>query len=167
MNFRTSTKHDISKIMIMINQAKEYLKENNVDQWQNGYPNEELIERDIENEISYVLEIDNNLIASAVVTFEPEPSYNEIYNGKWLSEQAYVVVHRIVVDNSCKGKGISAEIMRNVEEMCKKRNIQSIKIDTHNDNLSMQNFLKKNGFTYCGDIKLEDGSPRIAFEKLV
>lgn len=30
----------------------------------------------------------------------------------------------------------------------------------------MQNMLKKNGFTYCGRIYVEDGGERLAFQKL-
>ena len=41
----------------------------------------------------------------------------------------------------------------------------NLRIDTHRDNLVMQNMLKKNGFTYCGIIHLENGDERLAFQK--
>ena len=41
----------------------------------------------------------------------------------------------------------------------------NLKIDTHEDNYVMQNMLKKCGFTPCGTIYLEDGEPRIGFQK--
>lgn len=41
-----------------------------------------------------------------------------------------------------------------------------IKVDTHEENISMQKLLKKNNFKYCGIIYLEDKSKRIAFEKI-
>lgn len=58
-------------------------------------------------------------------------------------------------------------MMRNVEHMCLEKGIHSIKVDTHEDNRSMQRFLQKNGFVYCGVIYLQDGSKRLAFEKLL
>jgi len=39
-------------------------------------------------------------------------------------------------------------------------------IDTHKDNSVMQSTLKKNGFTHCGRIYLENGDPREAFDKV-
>ena len=39
-----------------------------------------------------------------------------------------------------------------------------LKIDTHADNLVMQNALSKEGFSRRGIIHLADGSPRIAYE---
>ena len=43
MEFRKSTKSDITKIMDIVKQAQAYFKEQNIDQWQNNYPNEEVI----------------------------------------------------------------------------------------------------------------------------
>lgn len=49
MNFRLAEKSDLDKIMEIIEEAKDYLKTLGIDQWQNGYPNEEKILSDIEN----------------------------------------------------------------------------------------------------------------------
>jgi len=47
------------------------------------------------------------------------------------------------------------------------KNIHSIKIDTHKKNESMKKMLSNNGFKYCGIIYLENGSERIAYEKII
>lgn len=167
MNLRKSKKNDIPAIIKMIGQAQEYLKINNIDQWQNGYPNRDIIEKDIINNESYILEANGKIVASAAISFRKEPSYNKIYDGKWLSKQAYAVIHRVVVDSAYKGKGISSEILKDVEDQCLQRDVHSIKVDTHPDNLSMQKLLKKNDYIYCGKIFLEDGSLRVAYEKLI
>ena len=42
----------------------------------------------------------------------------------------------------------------------------NLRIDTHGDNIVMQNLLKKLGFNHCGTIYVEeDNYPRLAFEK--
>ena len=41
----------------------------------------------------------------------------------------------------------------------------NVRIDTHEDNYVMQNMLKKLGYTYCGIIHLENGDPRLAYQK--
>ena len=45
--------------------------------------------------------------------------------------------------------------------------LPSIRIDTHDDNLSMQRFLTKYGFTHCGTIYLENKETRRAYEKIL
>jgi ribosomal protein S18 acetylase RimI-like enzyme len=165
MEFRKAAERDISNIMNIIKQAQTYFKEHGIDQWQNNYPNVEIISIDIFNESSYVLLKDNTIVATAAVSFDGEKTYDTIYEGEWSSNNEYAVIHRIAVDNTYKGLGLSSQIINHVEQLCSNKGVHSIKIDTHEDNLAMQKLLKKNNFQYCGIIYLEDGNKRIAFEK--
>ena len=47
------------------------------------------------------------------------------------------------------------------------KNIKSLKIDTHEDNIGMQSLIKKLGYTYCGIIYTNYGDKRLAFEKVI
>lgn len=166
MEFRRTVEADINNIINIIKQAQEYFREQGIDQWQNGYPNVETIRNDITNQHSYVLLKDNKIVATAAVSFDGEKTYDSIYEGEWISNSEYAVIHRIAVDNTYKGSGLSSQIIREVEELCLNKGVHSIKVDTHEENISMQKLLKKNKFQYCGVIYLEDKSKRIAFEKL-
>ena len=166
MIIRKSLKEDVKDIMKIINRAKEFLKENGVDQWQDGYPNSAIIENDILNNYSYVVLKDNNILATLAISFDGEKTYDVIYDGKWLSNGKYAVIHRIAIDNEYRGTGVSSYILQKVYEICLDNNIHSIKIDTHEENIPMQKLLKKSDFKYCGVIYLEDNSKRIAFEKV-
>lgn len=167
MEFRRTVEADISSIMNIIKQAQAYFKENGIDQWQNGYPNEEVIKNDISYEHSYVLLNDDKIVGTAAISFDGEKTYDDIYEGQWLSNGTFAVIHRIAVDNEYKGLGLSSIIIKNVEELCFSRGVTSIKVDTHIENLSMQRLLRKNGFQYCGIIYLEDKNKRVAFEKVI
>ena len=167
MIFRKAEEKDIDNIMIIIKQAQESLKELGVDQWQDNYPNREVILNDIENKNSYVLESEKGIVATAMFSLEKDSTYDKIYEGIWITDGPYAVIHRIAVSKESKGKNISSEFLGEMVRICSENNINSIKIDTHKDNIVMQKFLKKNNFKYCGIIYLEDNSPRIAFEKLI
>lgn len=166
MEFRKAVEADIDGIMNIIRQAQAYFKEHGINQWQNNYPNAEIISNDIKNKNSYILLMNHSIVATAVVSFDGEKTYDCIYEGQWISNNKYAVIHRIAVDNNYKGSGLASQIVRNIEQLCVDKGIYSIKIDTHEENLSMQKLLKKNKFQYCGIIYLEDGSKRIAFEKI-
>lgn len=167
MIIRKTNINDINEVIKIINQAKEYFREMKIDQWQDGYPDEEIIKIDIMNNSSYVLEIDGEIVATAMFSIERDNNYDNIYDGKWLTESEYAVIHRIAVDNKFKGLKLAEKIVKHATEVCKEKDIRSIRIDTHKDNISMQKFLKNNGFKYCGVIYLEDNSPRVAFEKVI
>ncbi|GIN57890.1 N-acetyltransferase [Lederbergia ruris] len=167
MEFRKTTEEDIDQIMDIIKQAQQYFKESHIDQWQDNYPNVQTIKNDMQHGYSYVLVKDRQIVATAAISFDGEKTYNQIYDGKWLSDEQYAVIHRLAVAPQHKGLGISSEVLKNVEKMCVDRGVNSIKIDTHDQNSSMQKLLQKNNFTYCGVIYLGNGSKRIAFEKLI
>ena len=167
MKFRKAVETDIKYTMNIIKQAQNYFKEQGIDQWQDNYPNIETIKNDVNNGESYVLLKENNIVATVAVSFNGEKNYETIYEGKWLISGEFAVIHRIAVDNSYKGLGLASEIIKSVEKLCLNNEVHSIKIDTHEENMSMQNLLKKNGFKYCGIIYLEDKSERIAFEKIL
>lgn len=166
MKLRKSVNEDINNIMQIIDEAKEALKEQGIDQWQNGYPNADVIRNDILNNDSYVFIKNNEIVATSAVSFDGEKTYDKIYDGSWITNDEFAVIHRIAISNKYKGTGIASEIIKMIEAICLDKNVHSIKVDTHEFNIPMQKLLKKNDFKYCGVIYLEDKSKRVAFEKI-
>ena len=167
MKLRKTEEKDLIQIMEIIKSAQGYLKENGVDQWQDGYPSSQDIKSDIIKGDSYVLVKDDQVIGTAYIAFEEEQDYNNIYDGEWLTLKTYAVIHRIAVSDKERGGAAASKIIKEVTKMCCDKGVESIKIDTHRDNLTMQRFLKKMGFHYCGIIYLRDGSERFAYERVV
>lgn len=167
MDIRKSKVEDIPEILNILEEAKKYLKDNDVEQWQNGYPNEDIILEDIKKGESYISLEDNRIVGTFALSYRGEETYSKIFEGSWLSEGQYGVIHRIAVSGKSMGKGLASRILSEIENLCILKGFYSIKIDTHIDNKSMQGLLKKNQYDYCGLIYLSDGAPRIAFEKLL
>lgn len=160
---------DLFPILNIIHQAQKYLASLNIDQWQNGYPNEAKIQNDIDNQESFlVVNKENNIIATAMFTIHNEPTYRKI-EGNWLTNDntTYGVIHRMAVSDEYRNKGVAKLIFIHFEQFLITNRIISMRIDTHEDNLGMQNLLKKLGYKYCGVIYLEDGNKRLAFEKIL
>ncbi|MBS4536303.1 GNAT family N-acetyltransferase [Clostridium sp. D2Q-14] len=167
MEFRKTVESDINDIMVIIKKAQNFLREKGIPQWQNGYPGIQIIKNDLKKGYAYVLIDVNKVIATLAISFDGEKTYKDIYDGKWISNDQYAVIHRLAIDDDYKGKEIASIIINNIEKICLDKGIDSIKIDTHRKNLPMQRMLKKNGFKYCGVIYLEDKSERLAFEKIL
>lgn len=166
MKIRKSQLQDVDSIMNLIHQAQHYFKEAHIDQWQDGYPISDNIIEDIQKNASYVI-CDQDIMGTMYFAIEKDPSYHVI-QGQWLTnDQPYAVIHRIVVDENHKGQNIAHHLLEFAISKCYEKGIHSIRIDTHEDNLSMQRFLKKHHFVKCGQITLSSGAPRIAFEKII
>ncbi|AOR27985.1 acetyltransferase, GNAT family [Formosa sp. Hel1_33_131] len=169
MKFLPSKKEYISLIMQLIGEAQAYLAAQDIEQWQNGYPNEQAILKDILNNESYVVKLeDSNLLATAMFTTKNEPTYKSI-EGHWITESdaTYGVIHRMAVGEKFRGTGVAKFIFNHCEQTLKQTSIQSMRIDTHEDNLGMQALLKRLGYVFCGVIYLENNDKRLAYEKLI
>lgn len=169
MNIRKSTVNDLQYLMKIFHYAQRYLASLNVDQWQDGYPDEARILKDIDNKESYlVANKEGEIIATYMFSTSKEPNY-AIIDGNWMTSEnaVYGVIHRIAVGENCKQKGVGKKIISLCEEKLKKQGIPSMRIDTHQDNLGMQHILKSLNYSYCGIITVESGAFRLAFEKLL
>lgn len=160
MYIRESTNKDLNRIMQIYSEGRDYMRKNgNLLQWNDGYPSKELIIQDIRNHVSYVVcDDEDELICVFAFLKGPDITYAKIYDGKWPNNNEYSVIHRIAVSTHRKG------VAGFVYEYCLDK-ADTIRIDTHRDNIPMQNSLKKYGFTYCGIIHLLNGDERLAFQK--
>ena len=156
-------KADISqlpRILEIYEKARAFMAESgNPDQWGTAYPPEEMIRQDIQDGKSYVNLEGDEIRGVFYFAVEADPTYGYI-DGAWLNDAPYGVIHRIAVDGS--GRGVAAECFAFAAQHC-----ENIRIDTHEKNIPMQRCLTKNGFTRCGIIYLEDGDPRIAYQKVI
>ncbi len=162
-DFRKATATDILKIWAIIQQAIVRRKNDGSQQWQDGYPNEDVIKQDITKGIGYVL-IDDNIVAGyAAILFNDEPAYEQL-KGTWLTNGDFAVVHRVAISDDYLGKGLAQKIFLFAEDLAKGNKIFSIKVDTNFDNIPMLKILEKLGYTYCGEVTFRS-SFRKAFEK--
>lgn len=150
---------DLERITELFNIGRNFMRQNgNNSQWINGYPSEELLRNDISQNNLYVEETDSELTGVFAFILGEDATYKKIYEGKWLNDEPYGTIHRIASD------GIHHGFFQRTLDFCAKKT-DNIRVDTHADNKPMQNTLSKAGFTYCGIIYIEDGSPRVAFQK--
>lgn len=160
---------DINIVMEIINDAKIYLKSQNSLQWNqpDGYPTENDLLKDIRNNCCYLYVENNEIIGTMSILYTPDENYYEI-DGAWLSNDTYASIHRIAIKNSHHKKGIGVKMLLKAEEIVKKDNIYSIKIDTHKINQPMIKTIIKSGYIYCGVITLKrskEDNLRNAYEK--
>lgn len=159
MQIRKSTKSDLEQIIKLFEQARIFMRESgNPNQWGNHYPPISLIEEDIEAGISYVCEHEKRVVGTFMFFEGQDETYATIYDGEWLNDKPYGVIHRITTATDTKG--VASFCLTWCYEQCR-----NVKIDTHEDNIPMQNLLNKNGFQRCGIIHLKNGEERIAFQK--
>lgn len=162
---REAQPEEADQIWTIIQQAILRRKNDGSLQWQNGYPNPEVIKGDIAKKNGFVLTVDGEIAVYGALIFNDEPAYSDI-DGRWLTDGEFLVVHRVAVDERFHGRGLVKEFFLKAEALAIAHNTYSIKVDTNFDNAAMLHILQKLNYTYCGEVMLA-GGPRKAFEKIL
>jgi GNAT superfamily N-acetyltransferase len=165
MELRKAGQSELPAIWKIIQYAIEQRRLDGSKQWQDGYPNENSLQDDLDQGNAYVLADGETILAYAAIIFDKEPAYEAI-EGRWLSDGPYVVVHRVATSKAAKGKGLATRLFQMIEDLAMDRKVYSIKVDTNFDNQPMLRIAEKLGYTYCGEVYFR-GSARRAFEKML
>jgi len=164
LGFRQAKSDDEAIIWDILNGAIQRRKEDGSDQWQDGYPNPNVVHQDIENGYGYVLTDKGEVIGYAAVLVDDEPTYATIV-GSWACDDGFMVVHRVAIDSNYLGKGLAQQMIAFIEALAQEKGIPSMRIDTNFDNVGMLRILEKAGYQYSGEIYVRH-KPRKAFEKV-
>ena len=101
MKLRKATLADGPAVVALYREAQAFLAAQGIDQWQDGYPNEETFQEDVARGESWVLEDEGQVVATACLGLGREPTYDTIYQGAWGTEAPeYAFLHRIAVSRA-------------------------------------------------------------------
>ena len=171
MIIRQATKKDLSALMPIFEEARGTIASLGINQWQDGYPNEAVISEDIAVGRSYCVEnAEGRVCASFALIDDGEPTYDVITDGAWQTgdrKAGYLAIHRVAIAVASRGQGIASAVMSFAQDCARARGLTSLRIDTHEGNVVMRRMLEKNGFSLCGVIFLQNGDPRVAYERIV
>lgn len=164
-HFRKAITSEIPQIWGILQQAIERRKEDGSNQWQDGYPNPDVIQNDIEKNAGFVMTEDATIIGYSAILINDEPQYQKI-EGSWLTNDDFVVFHRVAISETHLGKGLAKKLMNFIEDFAISNGIYSVKADTNFDNIAMMAIFEKMGYSYRGEVYFR-GSARKAYEKLI
>ena len=151
---------DVDEVMELFSYAQNFMKENgNPSQWGNFHPPRKLIEQDAADKIGYVIENNEGIAGYFALIFGDDPTYRDI-EGRWLNNFEYATIHRL------GGNGKQKGIFKIATDFAFSK-INNVRIDTHITNKIMLHLFEKYDFTYCGYVKIEDGTTRHVYQKYI
>lgn len=160
MDVRVAQMSELDAIMGIYDVARGFMRAHgNASQWPVGTPSREEITGDIAAGNCYVL-VEHDELAGVFCFFLGEdPTYTVIEEGSWRSNAPYGTIHRVASAGTAHG------VAKACFDFCASR-MGHLRIDTHEDNLPMQQAIERYGFERRGIIHITDGSPRIAYDYL-
>ena len=157
IQFRIAVGADAPRITAIYANARRFMAASgNPNQWIDGYPSEADVRADISADVLWTACRGDEILAVFALIEGPDPTY-AIIQGAWLNDRPYAVVQRLA--SSGKVSGIGEICLR----WCLDR-FDTLRVDTHADNLVMQRTLIRMGFVYTGIIFCHNGTPRLAYQ---
>ena len=151
---------DFSRICDIYAHARAFMVQiGNGTQWGDSYPPEEMLREDIRQGRLYVVEEAGVVHGVFAFLLGEDPTYQVIEDGTWRSGAPYGTIHRAAGDGQVRG------LFGQMVDFCWKE-IPHLRVDTHEKNAVMRHLAEKYGFQPCGTIYTDDGTPRIAFERI-
>lgn len=159
LTIRAAAPADLPALDAIYRSARAFMAASgNPHQWGTTRPTRAQLEGDIARGQLWLVCRDGIPHGAFALITGADPTYGVI-DGAWRSDAPYLTLHRVAGDGICHG--IFTAAVAFAAARC-----PHLRIDTHADNHPMQAHIQAAGFVYCGIIRLEDGSPRLAYERL-
>ena len=147
---------EIDQILSITKACASYLISNNIFQWSDQYPSEEIFLTDLYRNELYVLTKKGSIIGTVVITPKIDKEY---LNVEWLTpHHNNLYIHRLAVHPNEQGKGCARLLMDFAEDFAIKNNYTSIRLDTFSKNHRNQKFYELRGYQKLGNVYFRNQS---------
>ncbi|MDF0714916.1 GNAT family N-acetyltransferase [Muricauda sp. 334s03] len=141
---------EIPDILTITQACAIKMQENGIFQWNEHYPTKEAFIKDIERDELFVLEENNSIQGTIVISTLMDEEYKPI---QWLTPNGNsTYIHRLSVHPDLQGKGLAQQMMDFAENYSKKSGFVSVRLDTFSQNKRNQHFYEQRGYQKLGDI---------------
>lgn len=130
--FTLAQPNQLEEIFTMYTNAIQKMNSNKIYQWDERYPDKEILAEDISKQEMTVVLQGTEIVAAYVLNQECDEEYK---NGKWTQPDAkYYIIHRLCVNPEFQNQGIARQVMLHIEKELKQQKIESIRLDAFTDN---------------------------------
>ena len=166
MIIRKAEISDLENIMLMYKSCVSGMIENGIDQWDESYPNTEVIMEDLIAQ-TYFVAIEHEIIIAGInIDQNQDDTYLAL---DWTDkENQFLVVHRLAVKVEFWNDGIGKSLMIFTENLVIEKGLNSIRLDTYSGNPKAMEFYRRLGYSELGTIDLKPNKDKYhCFEKII
>jgi ribosomal protein S18 acetylase RimI-like enzyme len=166
MRIRVAKMDDLPALIVLVRRVVPLMQAAGNRQWDEGYPNESVFQRDIALGQLWVAETEVSIAGVAALTTDQEPEYAQ---ADWDMSATALVVHRLAVDPAFRGAGVASALMKKAEEVAVERDFDVVRVDTNTENAATQRLFPKLGYRRAGEIELgmRPGLRFLCYEKTI
>ena len=149
MEVLKSKLEDISNLMDLFNSCVVDMREKGIYQWNNLYPNLEIVRSDICKEEAYSIGSKDCKVATITLNEEQSPEYKAI---PWIGLEPVLVIHRLAVHPNFQNQGFGKIIMEFAQAYAKSNGYSCIRMDAFTKNPLALSLYNKLGYEKRGEV---------------
>ena len=155
LEFRRAGTDDLDALVALYGAAAQDMREKGIDQWDEYYPDREILAEDVESGDMTLGLLDGHLACAYVVNREYDPEYEL---GAWEhTEGDFCVLHRLCVNPEMQGQGLARQTMARMEKTARDQGFDSVRLDVFSQNLHAQRLYEKLGYRRTGEVRFRKG----------
>ena len=155
LEFRRAGTDDLDALVALYGAAAQDMREKGIDQWDEYYPDREILAEDVESGDMTLGLLDGQLACAYVVNREYEPEYEL---GAWEhTEGDFCVLHRLCVNPQLQGRGLARQAMARMEKNARDQGFDSVRLDVFSQNLHAQRLYERLGYRRTGEVRFRKG----------
>lgn len=156
LEFRPATPDDLDALVALYAAAAQDMRDHGIDQWDEYYPDREILSEDVESGNMVLGLLDGALACAYVVNRDYDPEYA---SGAWAHAQGrFCVLHRLCVNPAMQGKGLARQAMARMEKTAREQGFDSVRLDVFSQNLHAQRLYEGLGYRRTGEVRFRKGS---------
>jgi ribosomal protein S18 acetylase RimI-like enzyme len=160
--FRKAVFEEEQAIFSLYNEVKIKGKKDGTSDWDEDYPNRDILRDDLDNKRVFVLIDEEEIIAAISIFEEDEP---DIQSLEWTKAKACFLV-RLCVSPNYQSKGIGEKMMRNINDYAKGKGFKATHHLAAKVNIAANRLYKRMGYRNVGIIHLYN-TDFIAYEMIL
>jgi ribosomal protein S18 acetylase RimI-like enzyme len=164
MNINNVILKEIDCVMLLIEDAIREMERNRTYQWDEIYPDGNVILGDITSSSLYAARKDHSIAGIIALNENQSPEYNGI---PWSGGDGHpLIVHRLCIPPSFQGQGLAKLLMQLAEDYARRNKFGSIRLDAFIDNKKAVGLYDSLNYQRKGIVKFRKGD-FYCYEKLL
>lgn len=146
---------DIQAVFSLYQKAIAMMIEQQIYQWDEIYPDIEVLTEDIRKGEMYLLKEDEDILSCVVINEEQDEEYQL---GDWQYRDGRIaVIHRLCVHPKVQGQGIGRRVVELAEAIIREKGYTHIRLDAFSMNPYALKLYEKLGYRYAGEVYFRKG----------
>ncbi len=154
MKIRLARPDELEVLLGIVRAATRHMNEQGIPQWDEIYPNREILWKDVEKQELHIIEVKGCVSGLIVINDDQSPEYATV---QWRYPGRALVVHRLTIHPAYQRNRLATRLMEFAEETAVTKEYDCIRLDAFTRNPAAFTLYENRGYRNAGTVHFRKG----------